>query len=201
MAGRRIRGANVVLTRSSLNSPLCRRTPDPTRSKAHAARGRIKDRVRTKHFSPRFVAGFFYWPKQVTLCNPEQECSLAMPRGGIGWDVFCWIGQRRFSRHWSVPQIRHELRDTYDLRMSDDAIEGESFVIKPQLVQNRCVQIGCLSAVGDGSIAEIIGGPVSLPAANATTGKPDAEAVRMMITSLNAGDLVCHRVVQRPTCD
>lgn len=69
-------------------------------------------------------------------------------------------------------------------------IEGQSFVIKPQLVQNRCVQIGCLSAVGDGSIAEIIGGPVSLTAANSTTGKPDAEAVRMMITSLNAGDLV-----------
>ena len=43
--------------------------------------------------------------------------------GGIGWDVFCWIGQRRFSRHWSVPQIRNELRDTYDLQLSDDAIE------------------------------------------------------------------------------
>jgi hypothetical protein len=59
----------------------------------------------------------------MTLYNPEQECSLAMPRWGIGWDVFCWIGQRRFSRHWSVPQIRNELRDTYDLRLSDDAIE------------------------------------------------------------------------------
>ena len=46
------------------------------------------------------------------LYSPEQEASLAMPRWGIGWDVFCWIGQRRFSRHWSVPQIREELRDT-----------------------------------------------------------------------------------------
>ena len=46
-----------------------------------------------------------------------------MPRWGIGWDVFCWIGQRRFSRHWSVPQIRHELADSYDIRLSDDAIE------------------------------------------------------------------------------
>ncbi len=61
--------------------------------------------------------------EHMTLYNPEQECSLAMPRWGIGWDVFCWIGQRRFSRHWSVPQIRNELRDTYDLRLSDDAIE------------------------------------------------------------------------------
>ncbi len=54
---------------------------------------------------------------------PEQESEYAMPRWGIGWDVFCWIGQRRFSRHWSVPQIRHELTDSYDILLSDDAIE------------------------------------------------------------------------------
>lgn len=57
------------------------------------------------------------------LFSPEQECGYAMPRWGIGWDVFCWIGQRRFSRHWSVPQIRHELYDSYHIRLSDDAIE------------------------------------------------------------------------------
>lgn len=55
--------------------------------------------------------------------SPEGEPGIAMPRWGIGWDVFCWIGQRRFSRHWSVPQIRDELKDTYDLSLSDDAIE------------------------------------------------------------------------------
>ena len=54
---------------------------------------------------------------------PEQEQQYAMPRWGIGWDVFCWIGQRRFSRHWSVPQIRLELIDSYDIALSDDAIE------------------------------------------------------------------------------
>lgn len=54
---------------------------------------------------------------------PEQEQEYAMPRWGIGWDVFCWIGQRRFSRHWSVPQIRLELIDSYDIALSDDAIE------------------------------------------------------------------------------
>ena len=57
------------------------------------------------------------------LYRPEQECGLAMPRWGIGWDVFCWIGQRRFSRHWSVNQICNELRDSYDLQLSADAIE------------------------------------------------------------------------------
>ena len=60
---------------------------------------------------------------QKKLFSPEQEQQYAKPRWGIGWDVFCWIGQRRFSRHWSVPQIRHELSDSYDIQMSDDAIE------------------------------------------------------------------------------
>ena len=54
---------------------------------------------------------------------PEDEAEYAMPRWGIGWDVFCWIGQRRFARHWSVSQIHHELADSYDIPLSDDAIE------------------------------------------------------------------------------
>jgi hypothetical protein len=54
---------------------------------------------------------------------PEEEAEYAMPRWGIGWDVFCWMGQRRFARHWSVPQIHHELADSYDIPLSDDAIE------------------------------------------------------------------------------
>jgi len=37
--------------------------------------------------------------------------------------VFCWIGHRRFSRHWSVPQIRNELKDSHQIGVSDDAIE------------------------------------------------------------------------------
>lgn len=58
-----------------------------------------------------------------TTFAPEQESEYAMPRWGIGWDLFCWIGQRRFSRHWSVPQIRLELVDSYDIALSEDAIE------------------------------------------------------------------------------
>ena len=60
---------------------------------------------------------------QRALFSPEQEQLYAMPRWGIGWDVFCWMGQRRFSRHWSVPQIRHELSDSYGIQLSEDAIE------------------------------------------------------------------------------
>jgi hypothetical protein len=55
--------------------------------------------------------------------SPEQELTLAMPRWLIGWDVFCWLGHRRFARHWSVPQLRAELLDSYAIELSEDAIE------------------------------------------------------------------------------
>ncbi len=38
--------------------------------------------------------------------SPEAELSLSMPRWCIGWDVLCWLGHRRFARHWSVPQLQ-----------------------------------------------------------------------------------------------
>jgi hypothetical protein len=41
----------------------------------------------------------------------------------MGWDVFCWLGHRHCARHWSVPQLRAELKDTYNIQLSDDAIE------------------------------------------------------------------------------
>src|ERR687890_1099895 len=41
----------------------------------------------------------------------------------IGWDVFCWIGHRRCSRHMAIPLIRSELLDDSGIQLSDDAIE------------------------------------------------------------------------------
>jgi len=55
--------------------------------------------------------------------SPEAEAAIALPRSIIGWDLFCWIGHRRFARHWSVPQIRAELVDSRHIKLSDDAIE------------------------------------------------------------------------------
>jgi hypothetical protein len=46
-----------------------------------------------------------------------------MPYWVLAWDVFCWLGQRRFARHWSVPQIRAELTDRFAIALSPDAIE------------------------------------------------------------------------------
>jgi len=55
--------------------------------------------------------------------SPEAAWSISMPRWCLGWDVFCWLGHRRFARHWSVPQLRLELKDTHQIALSDDAIE------------------------------------------------------------------------------
>ena len=55
--------------------------------------------------------------------SPYAETTLTLPWWLIGWDVFCWMGHRRFARHWSVPQIRRELADTYQIPLSADAIE------------------------------------------------------------------------------
>jgi hypothetical protein len=62
-------------------------------------------------------------PNHGRTFGPEQELMLALPRWLIGWDVFCWLGHRRFSRHWSVPQLRAELLDSYAIKLSEDAIE------------------------------------------------------------------------------
>jgi hypothetical protein len=55
--------------------------------------------------------------------SPYAEMTMTLPWWLIGWDVFCWMGHRRFSRHWSVPQIRSELQDSYRIPLSADAIE------------------------------------------------------------------------------
>jgi GNAT superfamily N-acetyltransferase len=55
--------------------------------------------------------------------SPYAETTLTLPWWLLGWDVFCWMGQRRFARHWSVPQIRAELADSYQILLSADAIE------------------------------------------------------------------------------
>jgi hypothetical protein len=50
------------------------------------------------------------------------EATIALPAWAIGWDVFCWIGHRRFSRHWSIPQIGHELSDSYGIVLTEPCI-------------------------------------------------------------------------------
>jgi hypothetical protein len=62
-------------------------------------------------------------PGHAKTKSPELEITLALPQMAIGWDVLCWIGHRRCSRHMAIPLIRSELRDDYEIKLSDDAID------------------------------------------------------------------------------
>src|SRR3954454_1388581 len=61
-------------------------------------------------------------PGRPHTLSPATELSFTLPGWLIGWDVFCFIGHRRFARHWSIPQIRDELLDSYRITLSPDAI-------------------------------------------------------------------------------
>lgn len=81
---------------------------------------------------------------QMTLCRDEscpghhrlvvaeEEALIAPPWWRIGWDVFAWIGHRRFSLHRSVPDIQEELGEEFGIELSDDAIED--YVAKYQAI-------------------------------------------------------------------
>ena len=61
-------------------------------------------------------------PGHAKTKSPELEVTVALPKWAIGWDVLCWIGHRRCSRHWSISQIRSELWDAYGITLSDDSL-------------------------------------------------------------------------------
>jgi hypothetical protein len=56
--------------------------------------------------------------------SPLAESQITLPCWLIGGDVFGWLGFRRFSRHGSIPQRQAELRDSFSIRLSEDAISG-----------------------------------------------------------------------------
>src|SRR3954464_8642921 len=62
-------------------------------------------------------------PGHAKTKSPETEVTLALPKWAIAWDVFCWIGHRRCSRHMAIPTIRSELLDDYAIKLSEDAID------------------------------------------------------------------------------
>jgi hypothetical protein len=62
-------------------------------------------------------------PGHAKTKSPELEITIALPQMAIGWDVFCWIGHRRCSRHMAISLIQSELLDDYGIKLSEDAIE------------------------------------------------------------------------------
>jgi hypothetical protein len=62
-------------------------------------------------------------PAHAKTVSPELEITIALPQVAIAWDVFCWIGHRRCSRHMAISLIRSELLDDYGIKLSEDAID------------------------------------------------------------------------------
>ncbi len=62
-------------------------------------------------------------PGHAKTKSPELEITLALPQMAIGWDVFCWIGHRRCSRHMAISLIQSEVLDDYGIKLSEDAID------------------------------------------------------------------------------
>jgi hypothetical protein len=62
-------------------------------------------------------------PGHAKTKSPELEITIALPQVAIGWDVFCWIGHRRCSRHMAISLIQSELLDDYAITLSEDAID------------------------------------------------------------------------------
>jgi hypothetical protein len=62
-------------------------------------------------------------PGHTQTKSPETEVTLALPKWAIAWDVFCWIGHRRCSRHMAIPLIRSELLDDFGIKLSENAID------------------------------------------------------------------------------
>src|SRR3954466_3045684 len=48
-------------------------------------------------------------PGHARTKSPELEITLALPQMAIGWDVLCWIGHQRLSRHMAISLIQSEL--------------------------------------------------------------------------------------------
>ena len=61
-------------------------------------------------------------PGRCRTVSPELEVTIALPSMAIGWDVLCWIGHRRCSRHWSIAQIQGDLWDAYGIQLSADSL-------------------------------------------------------------------------------
>jgi hypothetical protein len=62
-------------------------------------------------------------PGHAKTKSPELEVTIALPQVAIGWDVFCWIGHRRCSRHMAISLIQSELLDDYGIKLSEDALD------------------------------------------------------------------------------
>jgi hypothetical protein len=90
--------------------------------------GHRKRRVFTLHGPQLLVVRLGHCPDPGCPGHHESvsswgEMAIAPPRLTVAWDLFAWIGHRRFARHWCIPQICGELSDGHKIHLSEDALE------------------------------------------------------------------------------
>ncbi len=109
----------LVLDVESEHCELCGRglhICDHRFHRIHTLQGPLELVSRLAHCSDRAC------PARGETLSPAAELSLTLPWWLLGWDVFCWLGQRRFARHWSVPQIQAELQEAYHIQLCPDTL-------------------------------------------------------------------------------
>ncbi len=102
------------------NCPVCGRMMhicDHRSRRFHTLDGPVQLICKLNHCPDRACPG------HAKTKSPELEITLALPQMAIGWDVFCWIGHRRCSRHMAISLIQSELLDDYAIQLSEDAID------------------------------------------------------------------------------
>src|SRR4051794_15888695 len=102
------------------NCPVCGRMMhicDHRYRRVHTLDGPVQLICKLNHCPDRACPG------HAKTKSPELEITIALPQMAIGWDVFCWIGHRRCSRHMAIPLIQSELLDDYAIKLSEDAID------------------------------------------------------------------------------
>ena len=105
-----------VLDRDCLHCGRMMHICDHRYRRFHTLEGPVEMVCRLNHCPDRSCPG------HAKTKSPEVESMIAPPFWAIGWDVFCWIGHRRFSRHMSVTYIQSELLDGFGIKLSHDAI-------------------------------------------------------------------------------
>ncbi len=102
------------------NCPACGRRMhicDHRYRRLHTLEGPVQLICKLNHCPDRACPG------HAKTKSPELEITIALPQVAIGWDVFCWIGHRRCSRHMAISLIQSELLDDYAIKLSEDALD------------------------------------------------------------------------------
>jgi hypothetical protein len=79
----------------------------------------------------------------------EAELSVAMPYWCMSWDLFAWMGHKRYARHWSIPQLLEELDDRFGIQVSFDMV-GRYLAQYQRMVAGRQADMRLLAAEYEG---------------------------------------------------